>query len=98
MKGMRTIDSIISQDGQDSRSIKDFPVREGWSWTMRDWKVDLDRAVDGDGWEYSTIEGMGGVYVNAAKPLHMTRRRRWYRTRELVDATMDMKKVRYSSC
>ncbi|KAK3726944.1 hypothetical protein QZH41_014790, partial [Actinostola sp. cb2023] len=80
------------EDGQPSRSIKDFQEPEGWRWQSSSWKVDADRAVDAEGWEYCISEGFGGIYVKAAKAIHMTRRRRWVRTRELMDLTEKRKK------
>ena len=92
-KNEDTVYVNVLQDGQPSRSIKDFQEPEGWRWQSSSWKVDADRAVDAEGWEYCISEGFGGIYVKAAKAIHMTRRRRWVRTRELMDLTEKRKKV-----
>jgi hypothetical protein len=43
-----------SLDGEP-RSKEEFDVDEGWQWET-EWKVDTERAVDHEGWEYhSTI-------------------------------------------
>jgi hypothetical protein len=82
-----------SQDGEPSKGPEDFPRPEGWKWISKEWTVDLDRAVDEDGWEYSESETFGGIYVKAVKPFHMTRQRRWICSRELVDPSAERKQV-----
>ncbi|XP_022792929.1 myoferlin-like isoform X4 [Stylophora pistillata] len=57
----------------------------GWAWKSKDWEVDNNRAVDGDGWEY-TVNPTYGIYGPVMKAYHMSRRRRLVRKRELVDA------------
>lgn len=58
---------------------------EGWSWTS-EWAVDINRAVDEDGWEY-TVDMSVASYVAVEKTYHMARRRRWVRRRNLVKST-----------
>lgn len=55
----------------------------GWVWEDV-WEVDLSRAVDEDGWEYCVEATMGG-YGPVEKRYHLCRRRRWVRTRKLVE-------------
>ncbi|XP_068709292.1 myoferlin-like isoform X2 [Montipora foliosa] len=55
---------------------------EDWSWTT-DWTVDLNRAVDEDGYEY-TVEATLGGYGPVEKTYHLCRRRRWVRNRVVI--------------
>ncbi|XP_062590633.1 dysferlin-like [Saccostrea cucullata] len=55
----------------------------GWVWEDV-WQIDLSRAVDEDGWEYCVEATMGG-YGPVEKRYHLCRRRRWVRTRKLVE-------------
>ncbi|KAK4319224.1 hypothetical protein Pmani_009818 [Petrolisthes manimaculis] len=55
----------------------------GWQW--RDaWTYDLQRAVDGEGWEYTVESGLVG-WSPQEKIYHVKRRRRWVRERHLVE-------------
>ncbi|XP_050712149.1 myoferlin-like isoform X3 [Eriocheir sinensis] len=55
---------------------------EGWAW--RDlWAYDLQRAVDGEGWEYTVETGLMG-WSPQERIYHTRRRRRWIRERHLV--------------
>ncbi|KXJ28698.1 Myoferlin [Exaiptasia diaphana] len=54
---------------------------EGWKWTM-EWTVDLNRAVDENGWEYS-VDHTSGSYIAVEKMYHLYRRRRIVRSRTL---------------
>lgn len=66
---------------------------EEWEWTS-DWTVDLNRAVDEDGFEY-TVEATFGGYGPVEKTYHLCRRRRWVRNRVLVtDAKMEQEQIR----
>ncbi|XP_064115112.1 myoferlin-like [Macrobrachium nipponense] len=57
-------------------------LAEGWSW--RDvWSYDLQRAVDGEGWEYTVEAGIMG-WSPQEKIFHVCRRRRWMRDRYLT--------------
>ena len=74
-----------------SKDAVDLPP--GWVWEDV-WEVDLSRAVDEDGWEYCVEATMGG-YGPVEKRYHLCRRRRWVRTRKLVeDAKQKKHKVR----
>ncbi|XP_065924822.1 myoferlin isoform X7 [Magallana gigas] len=55
----------------------------GWVWEDV-WQIDLSRAVDEEGWEYCVEATMGG-YGPVEKRYHLCRRRRWVRTRKLVE-------------
>lgn len=46
-------------------------------------QYDLQRAVDGEGWEYTVESGLVG-WSPQEKIYHVTRRRRWIRERFLV--------------
>lgn len=71
---------------ENAATAKDSIVApEGWEWTS-EWNVDTNRAVDEDGWEY-TVEISIGSYVAVEKTYHMSRRRRWVRSRSLVKST-----------
>ncbi|XP_063877560.1 myoferlin-like isoform X2 [Scylla paramamosain] len=64
-------------------SRDEIKLPEGWAW--RDlWSYDLQRAVDGEGWEF-TVESGGLVgWSPQEKIYHTRRRRRWIRERHLV--------------
>ncbi|EDO36866.1 predicted protein, partial [Nematostella vectensis] len=55
---------------------------EGWDWNQ-EWTVDMNRAVDEDGFEYS-VDPSVGAYVPVEKTYHLSRRRRWVRTRKVI--------------
>ncbi|XP_028412829.1 myoferlin-like isoform X1 [Dendronephthya gigantea] len=55
---------------------------KGWVWTS-EWKIDLNRAVDEEGWEY-TVEATLATYGPVEKVYHLCRRRRWIRERKFV--------------
>nr|XP_045583890.1 myoferlin-like isoform X6 [Procambarus clarkii] len=68
--------------GDPSCSRDDIVLPEGWAW--RDvWTYDLQRAVDGEGWEYTVESALVG-WSPQEKIYHMSRRRRWIRERLLV--------------
>ncbi|XP_037084352.1 myoferlin-like [Pollicipes pollicipes] len=48
------------------------------------WTVDLNRAVDEEGWEYCVESTLGG-YGPVDKLYHLCRRRRWVRPRTMVE-------------
>ncbi|KAK2145131.1 hypothetical protein LSH36_700g01069 [Paralvinella palmiformis] len=67
----------------DSTTPRDeVELPEGWEWE-EDWQIDLNRAVDEYGWEY-TVEATMGGYGPVEKTYHMCRRRRWLRSRQLI--------------
>ncbi|ESN98173.1 hypothetical protein HELRODRAFT_177418 [Helobdella robusta] len=68
--------------GDACSGIKEIELPAGWEW-QDDWQVDLNRAVDENGWEYAADVTLGG-YGPVEKMFHMCRRRRWLRTRNLV--------------
>ncbi|KAK3890490.1 hypothetical protein Pcinc_005570 [Petrolisthes cinctipes] len=55
----------------------------GWQW-REEWTYDLQRAVDGEGWEYTVESGLVG-WSPQEKIYHLKRRRRWVRERHLVE-------------
>jgi len=67
---------------------------EGWVWED-DWQVDVNRAVDEDGWEYCVEATLGMGWSPAEKTYHLCRRRRWIRSRALMkDPKSDAKKAK----
>ncbi|XP_048584840.1 myoferlin isoform X2 [Nematostella vectensis] len=67
----------------DAATAKDeIQCDEDWEWTS-EWMVDLNRAVDEDGYEY-TVESTIGGYGPVEKTYHLCRRRRWVRSRKLI--------------
>eukprot|EP00058_Branchiostoma_floridae_P024963 XP_002610453.1 hypothetical protein BRAFLDRAFT_124267 [Branchiostoma floridae] len=73
--------SDIRGDTCPAREETELP--EGWEWED-DWQMDLNRAVDEEGWEYaveSTLLGWSPV----ERTYHMCRRRRWVRKRTFVE-------------
>lgn len=58
-----------------------------WKWDD-DWNVDINRAVDNEGWEYCVEPSMGG-WSPSEKIYHLNRRRRWIRNRSYVHDSKD---------
>jgi len=77
--------------GNAASSKESIVGPEGWEWTS-EWNADTNRAVDEDGWEY-TVDTTVGSYVAVEKTYHMSRRRRWVRSRNLVKSTEKEDKV-----
>ena len=69
-----------SLDGNEKREKDDVneEIADCWMW-QGDWKVDLARAVDNDGWEYAV--GYNREWFPSKKRSHFVKRRRWVRTR-----------------
>ena len=59
-----------------------------WKWDD-DWNVDINRAVDNEGWEYCVEPSMGG-WSPSEKIYHLNRRRRWIRNRSYVHDSKDV--------
>ncbi|GAB1610572.1 myoferlin-like isoform X9, partial [Argonauta hians] len=68
--------------GDVTMSKDEIKLPEGWKWED-DWRIDLSRAVDEEGFEYCVEATMGG-YGPVQKNYHLCRRRRWVRSRKLV--------------
>ena len=66
--------------GEEAQSKEDIMCPAGWEWTDI-WTVDLNRAVDEEGYEYCLDQSVGG-FVPVEKTYHLCRRRRWVRTRK----------------
>lgn len=78
----------------DAVTAKDeITCPEDWEWTT-EWTVDLNRAVDEDGYEY-TVEATFGGYGPVEKTYHLCRRRRWVRNRVVVrDSKVEEDEIR----
>ncbi|XP_043245484.1 myoferlin-like isoform X4 [Amphibalanus amphitrite] len=68
--------------GDPSQPRDEIAAPRGWEWNDA-WTVDLNRAVDEEGWEYCVEATLGG-YGPVDKLYHLCRRRRWVRPRTLV--------------
>ena len=77
----QTGDAVKEQDGKEEREITrdEFQCPEGWLW-KDEWKVDMGRAVDDEGWEYAIEAGMGN-WVPYERNGYLFRRRRCVRLR-----------------
>lgn len=71
--------------GNATSSKESIVAPDHWEWTS-EWNADTNRAVDEDGWEY-TVDASVASYVAVEKTYHMSRRRRWVRSRNLVKST-----------
>jgi len=60
-----------------------------WKWDD-DWNIDINRAVDNEGWEYCVEPSMGG-WSSSEKMYHLNRRRRWIRNRSIISNEAAMK-------
>lgn len=56
-------------------------LEAGWKWDD-EWQVDINKAVDTEGWEYC-VEPTMGSWSPAEKLYHINRRRRWLRNRSV---------------
>jgi dysferlin len=68
--------------GEKSKSKDLFELRVNWKW-VDDWNVDINRAVDNEGWEYCIDPSMGG-WCPSEKMYHLIKRRRCIRNRVIV--------------
>ncbi|CAF0790229.1 unnamed protein product, partial [Didymodactylos carnosus] len=63
---------------------------DGWVWED-EWTIDINRAVDEEGFEYCVNQTLGG-WCPVEKVFHLNRRRRWFRTRLLKVENIEEKK------
>nr|XP_032808020.1 myoferlin-like isoform X1 [Petromyzon marinus] len=85
-------DPYTDVNGDKTLPKAELEVPAGWI-LMEDWSVDLNRAVDEDGWEYGLVippETRSKQWVSAEKMYHMYRRRRWLRRRRRDPKQMDI--------
>ncbi|XP_070210966.1 myoferlin-like isoform X3 [Littorina saxatilis] len=68
--------------GDAGTSLREIKLPDGWEW-QDDWQIDLNRAVDEEGFEYC-VEATVGGYGAVERTYHLCRRRRWVRTRKHV--------------
>ena len=70
------------QQSQESTPRDEIIPPPGWKWESEDdgWSLDMERAVDEDGYEYCVDIDLGG-WQSSEKPFHVWRRRRWVRNR-----------------
>ena len=84
-------------DLEEGMSKDTLTIRKGWEW-ISEWQIDLNRAVNEDGWQFS-IDADEGPWVSSERTIHVARRRRWVRTRQrLEDVRKEEKKVGYVPC
>ncbi|EDV22852.1 uncharacterized protein TRIADDRAFT_28445, partial [Trichoplax adhaerens] len=69
--------------GDHATDRDEIPLPEGWVWEA-EWQIDLNRAVDEHGWEYTLSSG----YSSVEKNYHLYRRRRWVRRRKLTTSLL----------
>lgn len=73
---------------------------DNWEWTD-EWEIDINRAVDPEGWEYCLELSMAG-WSPSEKVYQLYRRRRWVRNRSVVKRkvyqTDEVKKVKLNYC
>lgn len=65
---------------EDSPPKEDISCKDGWKWST-DWELDINRAVDSQGYEYAD-EADYGTYGPVERSYHLARRRLWARVRE----------------
>lgn len=70
---------FLFKKGDKSTSKDEIELAENWKWDD-DWTVDINRAVDNEGWEYCVEPSMGG-WSPSEKIYHLNKRRRWIRNR-----------------
>ncbi|CAL4219662.1 unnamed protein product, partial [Meganyctiphanes norvegica] len=67
--------------GDPATTRDEITCPQGWAWADV-WTYDLQRAVDGEGWEYTVQSGFMS-WSPQEKLYHLVRRRRWVRERRL---------------
>ncbi|XP_063717173.1 dysferlin-like isoform X4 [Symsagittifera roscoffensis] len=72
----------VTMQSQESTPRDEIIPPPGWAWEDENdgWEVDMDRAVDEEGFEYCVDIDLGG-WQASEKPFHVWRRRRWARPR-----------------
>jgi hypothetical protein len=75
----------IEKRGDRTFSIDEITanLNENWKWDD-DWTIDINRAVDNEGWEYCVEPTMGG-WSPSEKIYHLNKRRRWIRNRSVIN-------------
>ncbi|KAI3388907.1 hypothetical protein SNEBB_006737 [Seison nebaliae] len=76
--------------GDNMPSLDNVPLPDGWEW-MDEWEIDVNRAVDENGWEYCVEATLSG-WTPTQKTFHLCRRRRWLRKRQLQDEELRSQK------
>ncbi len=61
--------------GTIERKMESVELPPGWKWSTK-WQVDMNRAVDKDGWEYAVA--FNGDFHPSSRPVDFVRRRRWF--------------------
>lgn len=86
-------DSLKETVGKEEKDItkETLEVPQGWLWKS-EWKVDMGRAVDDEGWEYAIEAGIGN-WVPYERNGYLFRRRRWVRLRVKDRNAVKKKKV-----
>ncbi|XP_066277223.1 dysferlin-like isoform X3 [Branchiostoma lanceolatum] len=69
--------------GDSCPAKEETELPEGWEWED-EWQMDLNRAVDEEGWEYAVESTLLG-WSPGERTYHMCRRRRWVRKRTFVE-------------
>ncbi|XP_062933805.1 fer-1-like protein 5 [Cynocephalus volans] len=70
-------------NGEPMKSRQEVKCPQGWHF-KKNWTVELNHAVDNEGWEYGVgipPSGRPQVWSSAEKTYHSCRRRRWVRVR-----------------
>uniref|UniRef100_A0A2K6FEI9 Fer-1 like family member 5 n=1 Tax=Propithecus coquereli TaxID=379532 RepID=A0A2K6FEI9_PROCO len=70
-------------NGQPMEARENVKCPQGWHF-KKNWAVELNRAVDNEGWEYGVgipPSGLPQVWNSVEKTYHSCRRRRWVRVR-----------------
>ncbi|XP_067138016.1 myoferlin-like isoform X1 [Centruroides vittatus] len=73
--------------GEATVAKNEVQIPSGWIWETN-WEIDLNRAVDEDGWEY-TAEMEESGFQPVEMTLHLRRRRRWIRQRACLRGISD---------
>ncbi|XP_021053268.1 fer-1-like protein 5 [Mus pahari] len=70
-------------NGQPTEALKKVKCPQGWHF-KKNWIVELNHAVDSEGWEYGVgipPSGLPQIWNSVEKTYHSCRRRRWVRVR-----------------
>lgn len=73
-------------NGDEAPSLEEFPLPAGWEWVDEAWNIDMNRACDDYGWEYTVEATLNMGWSPVEKNYHACRRRRLVRTRKLNEA------------
>eukprot|EP00118_Oscarella_pearsei_P024773 m.306767 g.306767 ORF g.306767 m.306767 type:complete len:2096 (+) comp41575_c0_seq1:119-6406(+) len=91
-RSVQSFGDVQGNVNDEIKSLESIEAPKAWQWIDPEWHVDINRAVDEEGWEY-TVDDLIVGYSPAEKVYHLTRRRRWLRSRQRIQSGKEAEKV-----